>query len=76
MLNELDILGIYISPLLMCMVLAFFLRILLSSLFVKAGVYRLVAQRPIFDSALFISLTGLLFHLFAIITTPIGHSFS
>ncbi|WMN62284.1 DUF1656 domain-containing protein (plasmid) [Pseudoalteromonas xiamenensis] len=60
----------------MCIVLAFFLRILLSSLLVKVGVYRLIAQRPIFDSALYISLVGLLFHLFAIITTPIGHSLS
>ncbi|WP_442957574.1 DUF1656 domain-containing protein [Photobacterium sp. 53610] len=74
--NELDILGIFVSPLLICMVLAFFLRILLSNLLLKTGFYRLIAQRPIFDSALFVSLTGLVFHVFVIITTPTGHSLS
>ncbi|PSU07124.1 DUF1656 domain-containing protein [Photobacterium ganghwense] len=76
MLNELDILGIYVSPLLLCIVLAYCLRILLSYLLLRTGFYRLIAQRPIFDSALLISLTGLVFHVFAIITTPTGHSLS
>ncbi len=76
MINELDILGIYVSPLLVCMVSAFFLRILVSKLILKLGFYRLIAQRPIFDAALFISLTGLVFHLLALITTPTGNLLS
>lgn len=74
MLNEIDIFGIYVSPLLLCMVVAFFLRLMLSFIFTKAGIYRLVNQRPIFDFAMFISLTGMIFHLFHVITSPTGSS--
>ncbi len=76
MLNELNILGIYVSPLLVCMVSAFFLRILISKIISKVGLYRLIAQRPLFDAALFVSLTGLAFHLIALLTTPTGNSLS
>lgn len=74
MLNEIDILGIFISPLLLCMLIAFFTRLMISSLMTKAGLYSWVARRPIFDIALFISLTGLMFHLFNLITTPAGNT--
>jgi hypothetical protein len=62
MIGEINLDGIFVSPLLLCLVGAFFLRILLSSLLNFIGFYRLVAQRPLFDTALFLILTGLFFN--------------
>lgn len=58
MIGEVDLAGIFVSPLLLCMVAAFAVRMLLSRLLDAAGFYRLVWQRPLFDTALFVILTG------------------
>ncbi|GLR08986.1 DUF1656 domain-containing protein [Mixta theicola] len=70
MIGEINIDGIFISPLLLCLVCAFFLRMMLSALLNAAGVYRLIAQRPLFDTALFLILTGLIFYGLKLLTTP------
>ncbi|WP_022960724.1 DUF1656 domain-containing protein [Halopseudomonas pelagia] len=59
MIGEINIAGVFISPLLLCIVLAFFSRQLLSRLLESVGFYRTVWQRPLFDTALFLLLTGI-----------------
>ncbi|CAI2790394.1 Protein of uncharacterised function (DUF1656) [Serratia grimesii] len=70
MIGEINIDGVFISPLLLCLVCAFFLRMVLSWMLSIAGVYRLVAQRPLFDTALFLILAGLFFYGLKLLTTP------
>lgn len=61
MIGEIDIAGIFLSPLLLCMVIGFVTRLLLSRLIEAAGFYSFVWQRPLFDTALFLILTGAAF---------------
>ncbi len=68
MIGEIDIAGVFISPLLLCMILGFAMRLLLSRLFEAVGFYRLVWQRPLFDTALFLILTGAAFLLLRLAT--------
>lgn len=70
MIGEINVDGIFISPLLLCLVCAFFLRMMLSSLLNAVGAYRLVAHRPLFDTALFLILAGLIFYGLNFLTTP------
>lgn len=70
MIGEINLDGLYISPLLLCLIAAFVLRLGLSRLLAWTGVYRLVAQRPLFDTALYLLLTGGLFHGLQLLTTP------
>lgn len=58
MIGELNIAGIFISPLLLCMIAAFVARIVLSRILEVVGLYRLIWQRPLFDTALFLILIG------------------
>lgn len=61
MIGEIDIAGIFISPLLLCLFIAFFARLLVSRLLSAIGIYRFVWQRPLFDLALFFLLLWLVF---------------
>src|SRR3546814_2854987 len=61
MIGEIDIAGIFISPLLLCLLVAFFARLLVSRLLDALGFYRIVWQRPLFDLALFFLLVWLAF---------------
>ena len=61
MIGEINVAGIFISPLLLCMIVAFIARILLSRIFDAIGLYRLIWQRPLFDTALFLILIGVAF---------------
>ncbi|EIC86064.1 DUF1656 domain-containing protein [Serratia sp. M24T3] len=70
MIGEINIDGIFISPLLLCLISAFIIRILISKLFDITGFYSLIAQRPLFDSCFFLVIAGLLFVLLNYITTP------
>lgn len=72
MINELNIDGVFVSPLLLCLVAAFFARLGLSRLFSWAGLYRLIAQRPLFDTAMFLLLTGAFFYALKLSTTPLS----
>src|SRR3546814_8873503 len=60
-IGEIDIAGIFISPLLLCLLVAFFARLLVSRLLDALGFYRIVWQRPLFDLALFFLLVWLAF---------------
>jgi hypothetical protein len=68
MIGEIDIAGIFISPLLLCMVIGFAVRIMLSRLLEAAGFYRLVWQRPLFDTSLLLILTGAAFIVLRLVT--------
>ena len=70
MIGEINIDGVFISPLLLCLVCAFVSRMALSWTLSAVGVYRWVAQRPLFDTALFLILAGLFFHGLKWLTTP------
>jgi hypothetical protein len=58
MIGELNLNGVFVTPLLFCVGLAWVLCEVLKSLFAVLGVYRLVWHRPLFDFALLIVLTG------------------
>ena len=58
MIGEINIDGVFISPLLLCPVCAFFSRMALSDA-QRGRRLSLVAQRPLFDTALFLILAGL-----------------
>ena len=69
MIGEVDIVGIFISPLLLCLITAFIMRLLLSRIFDIVGVYGFVWNRPLFDLSIFLILLGLCFTLLRIFTT-------
>ena len=59
MIGEIDIAGVFISPLLLCLLSAFVGRVLISFLLQKAGIYKFVWHRPLFDISLFFILLGI-----------------
>lgn len=69
MIGEVDVAGIFLSPLLLCLLIAFFARLLLSWVLGLAGFYRVVWNRPLFDLSLFLILLGVAFALLRILTT-------
>lgn len=69
MIGEIDVAGIFLSPLLLCLLIAFFARLLLSWLLGLAGFYRAVWNRPLFDLSLFLILLGVAVALLRILTT-------
>lgn len=69
MIGEIDVAGIFLSPLLLCLLLAFLARLLLSWVLGVAGFYRFVWNRPLFDLSLFLILLGAAFALLRILTT-------
>lgn len=60
MIGEVDVGGVFLSPLLLCVVVAFGARVGLSWLLTRAGLYPAVWNRPLFDLSLFIILIGAL----------------
>ncbi|WP_440893360.1 DUF1656 domain-containing protein [Aeromonas dhakensis] len=70
MIGEINLDGIYISPLLVCLISAFFLRLVVSRFLDWVGAYQLIAKRPLFDTALFLLLTGVCFYGLRLLTTP------
>ncbi|WP_066765311.1 DUF1656 domain-containing protein [Sphingobium sp. CCH11-B1] len=68
MIGEVNIVGIFLSPLLLCMAAALIVRFVLSRLLDAAGLYRFIWQRPLFDTALLIVLAGLAFAVLRILT--------
>ncbi len=70
MIGELNIAGVFISPLLACLLTAFIARILISHGLDALGLYRYVWRRPLFDIALFFTLAGVSFLLLRALTTP------
>ncbi|MFT3800414.1 MAG: DUF1656 domain-containing protein [Burkholderiaceae bacterium] len=70
MMGEIDIAGIYFSPLLLCVLLGLIARVLISKVLEAAGVYRHIWRRPLFDTALFFILIGAAFLLLNALTSP------
>ena len=57
-IGEIDFGGVFLSPLLLCLIGAFAVRLGLSRLLTRAGLYPVVWNRPLFDLSLFIILVG------------------
>lgn len=58
MQRDLDLFGVYIPPLLVCLLAAWLLTWLLSRLLIRTGFYRLVWHRPLFDVGLYTIVLG------------------
>lgn len=70
MIGEINIAGVFISPLLLCMVAAFFGRLIVSKLLEALGLYRHIVQRSLFDTSLFFILIGVAFIVLRVFTSP------
>jgi hypothetical protein len=69
MIGEIDVAGIFLSPLLPCLLIAFFARLLLSRVLSSTGFYRIIWNRPLFDLSLFLILLGVAFTFLRLLTT-------
>jgi hypothetical protein len=58
MTGEIAIEGVLVSPLLVCMLIAFVLNALLRRVLAWAGLYRFVWHRALFDAALYVVVLG------------------
>jgi Protein of unknown function (DUF1656) len=58
MIREVDIYGVFVSPLLLWAVMSLPVVALLRRVLARAGFYRLVWHRPLFDLALLIMVLG------------------
>lgn len=70
MIGEINIAGVFISPLLACMVAAFFGRLIISRFLEALGLYRHIFQRSLFDTSLFLLLIGVAFVALRAFTSP------
>ena len=58
-LREIDLLGVFVSPALVCLAVALVISLILRRLLDKTGVNRFVWNRALFDLSLMIVLTAL-----------------
>ncbi|MFO1071791.1 MAG: DUF1656 domain-containing protein [Geminicoccaceae bacterium] len=58
MIREIDLLGVYVSPMLAFMAAALLLWLALRRVLERTGAYRYVWHRPLFDVALYVVLLG------------------
>ena len=58
-LREIDLLGVFVSPALICLVVALVLSLILRRLLDKTGINRFVWNRALFDLSLLIVMTAL-----------------
>ena len=63
MIGELDLNGIFLSPVLVSAVIAFLSSIVVRRLLALAGAYRIVWHQALFDTALFVILWALVAQL-------------
>jgi hypothetical protein len=70
MIGEIDLYGVFVSPLLIWVVIALPLTALLRRVLAWAGVYRFVWHRPLFDLALLVMMVGAVVSLSSIVPTP------
>ena len=59
-LREIDLLGVFISPALICLVVALVISLILRRLLDKTGINRFVWNRALFDLSLLVAITALL----------------
>ncbi|PZQ61890.1 MAG: DUF1656 domain-containing protein [Sphingomonas taxi] len=64
MIGEINVAGVFVSPLLPCMLVAFVVHLALSRLLARLDAYRFVWNRPLFDLSLYLILLGSAFTLF------------
>src|SRR3546814_18733708 len=70
MIGEINIAGVFFSPLILCLLAAFFARLIISKMLWSAGFYKVVWHRPLFDMSLFLILVGAAFFLLRVIAPP------
>ncbi|MGB4440904.1 DUF1656 domain-containing protein [Stenotrophomonas maltophilia] len=58
-MGELDVAGVFFSPLMLCLLIGFLGRVLVSRLMAALGWYRYVWHRTLFDLSIFLLLVGL-----------------
>ena len=58
MIGDLDIAGVFLSPLLPCVLLGLLARMAISKVLERTGLYGRVWNRPLFDMALLVVLVG------------------
>jgi hypothetical protein len=59
-LREIDVLGVFVSPALICFVLALVISLILRRLLDKTGINRFVWNRALFDLSLLVVIAALL----------------
>jgi hypothetical protein len=59
-LREIDLLGVFVSPALICLALALVISLILRRLLDKTGINRFVWNRALFDLSLLVVITALL----------------
>ena len=59
-LREIDLLGVFVSPALICLGVALVISLILRRLLDKTGINRLVWNRALFDLSLLVAMTALL----------------
>ena len=59
-LHEIDLLGVFVSPALICLALALVISLILRRLLDKTGINRFVWNRALFDLSLLVVITALL----------------
>ncbi len=63
MIGEINLLGVLLPPLLVWIGVALLVSAALRWVLAKAGAYRFILHRPLFDLALLVALTGLVSYL-------------
>ena len=59
-LREIDLLGVFVSPALICLAMALVISLILRRLLDKTGINRFVWNRALFDLSLLVVITALL----------------
>jgi hypothetical protein len=59
-LREIDLLGVFVSPALICLVVALVISLILRRLLDKTDINRFVWNRALFDMSLLVAITALL----------------
>jgi hypothetical protein len=59
-LREVDLLGVFVSPALICLAVALVISLILRRLLDKTGINRFVWNRALFDLSLLVAITALL----------------
>jgi hypothetical protein len=69
MIGEIDLYGVFVSPLLIWVVIALPLTAILRRVLAWLGLYRFVWHRPLFDLALLVMMIGAVVSLSSIVPT-------
>ncbi|MDR8398361.1 DUF1656 domain-containing protein [Paraburkholderia sp. USG1] len=54
MIGEIDILGVFVPAALVLMLIAYLINLVISAVLTRAGFYRLVWHRPVFDLGIYV----------------------